>query len=82
VDNAVAPVHQHELRRLRNVRPGRPAELSSTGAAGQSEGITWLAAAGDNGATDCDAGVNVAENGLAVDEPGSIPEVTSMGGTR
>jgi len=46
-----------------------------------SEGITWLAAAGDDGATDCDAGVNVAENGLAVDEPGSIPEVTSMGGT-
>jgi len=46
-----------------------------------SEGITWLAAAGDQGATDCDAGVTVAENGLAVDEPGSIPEVTSMGGT-
>jgi uncharacterized protein (TIGR03437 family) len=46
-----------------------------------SEGITWFAAAGDAGATDCDGGVNVAENGLAVDEPGSIPEVTSMGGT-
>jgi uncharacterized protein (TIGR03437 family) len=46
-----------------------------------SEGITWFAAAGDAGATDCDAGVNVAENGLAVDEPGSMPEVTSMGGT-
>ena len=46
-----------------------------------SEGITWLAAAGDQGATDCDAGATVAENGLAVDEPGSIPEVTSMGGT-
>ena len=46
-----------------------------------SEGITWLAASGDQGATDCDGGSTVAENGLAVDEPGSIPEVTSMGGT-
>jgi uncharacterized protein (TIGR03437 family) len=46
-----------------------------------AEGITWLAAAGDNGAADCDYGVAVAEGGLAVDAPGSIPEVTSMGGT-
>jgi uncharacterized protein (TIGR03437 family) len=46
-----------------------------------AEGMTWLAAAGDQGATDCDAGMSVAEGGLAVDEPGSIPEVTSMGGT-
>jgi uncharacterized protein (TIGR03437 family) len=46
-----------------------------------AEGITWLAAAGDQGAADCDSGASVAEGGLAVDEPGSIPEVTSMGGT-
>ena len=46
-----------------------------------AEGMTWFAAAGDSGATDCDYGVNVAEGGLAVDSPGSIPEVTSMGGT-
>jgi uncharacterized protein (TIGR03437 family) len=46
-----------------------------------AEGITWLGPAGDQGATDCDAGAAVAENGLAVDAPGSIPEVTSMGGT-
>jgi uncharacterized protein (TIGR03437 family) len=46
-----------------------------------AEGITWLAAAGDQDAADCDAGSIVAEGGLAVDEPGSIPEVTSMGGT-
>ncbi len=46
-----------------------------------AQGITWLAAAGDQGATDCDADATVAEGGLAVDEPGSIPEVTSMGGT-
>jgi uncharacterized protein (TIGR03437 family) len=46
-----------------------------------AEGITWLAAAGDQGATDCDGGNTVAEGGLAVDAPSSIPEVTSMGGT-
>ena len=50
-----------------------------------SEGITWLAAAGDYAAADCDELDNtdpaVAEGGLAVDAPGSIPEVTSMGGT-
>jgi subtilase family serine protease len=55
-----------------------------------SEGITFLAAAGDSGAVDCDdynilgppALDSVAEGGLAVDWPGSIPEVTSVGGTQ
>jgi uncharacterized protein (TIGR03437 family) len=47
-----------------------------------AEGITWLAAAGDAGAADCDDGDLLAENGFTVDQPGSIPEVTSMGGTQ
>ena len=47
-----------------------------------AEGMTFLAAAGDSGAADCeDPGAAIAQNGLAVDVPGSIPEVTSMGGT-
>lgn len=47
-----------------------------------AEGITWLAPAGDHGAADCeDVDAAIAQDGLAVDEPGSIPEVTSMGGT-
>jgi uncharacterized protein (TIGR03437 family) len=47
-----------------------------------AEGITWLAAAGDLGAGDCeDQDATVAQDGLAVDAPGSIPEVTSMGGS-
>jgi len=81
VDNAVAPVismsygncEMYDLVDL----PGYRQMVQQA----NSEGITWLAAAGDQGATDCDAGATVAENGLAVDEPGSIPEVTSMGGT-
>ena len=50
-----------------------------------AQGITWLAAAGDQGAADCDYNPNfnvtAAEGGLAVDSPASIPEVTAMGGT-
>jgi uncharacterized protein (TIGR03437 family) len=48
-----------------------------------AQGMTWLAAAGDAGAGDCeDPSALTAQNGLAVDVPGSIPEVTSMGGTQ
>jgi uncharacterized protein (TIGR03437 family) len=43
-----------------------------------AQGITWLAASGDDGAADCADSQNP---GLAVDLPGSIPEVTSVGGT-
>jgi uncharacterized protein (TIGR03437 family) len=81
VDNAVAPVismsygncEMYDLFDLPSYR--------QTVQQANAEGITWLAAAGDQGATDCDAGNTVASGGLAVDAPGSIPEVTSMGGT-
>jgi uncharacterized protein (TIGR03437 family) len=43
-----------------------------------AQGMTWLAASGDNGAADCGDSQNP---GLSVDLPGSIPEVTSVGGT-
>ena len=47
-----------------------------------AEGITWLAAAGDDGAADCeDLNAAIAQDGLAVSAPASIPEVTAMGGT-
>ena len=47
-----------------------------------SEGITWLNAAGDTGAGDCeDQDAVIAQDGLAVDAPGSVPEVTAMGGS-
>ncbi len=45
---------------------------------GSAQGITWVAASGDDGAADCDDTENP---GLAVDVPGSIPEVTAVGGT-
>ena len=45
-----------------------------------ASGITWMAASGDSGAADCDTGSS-ATTGLSVDLPGSVPEVTSVGGT-
>jgi uncharacterized protein (TIGR03437 family) len=49
-----------------------------------AQGQTWLAAAGDSGGADCVGETGVPESiidSAAVDLPGSIPEVTSVGGT-
>jgi hypothetical protein len=50
-----------------------------------SFGITWVAASGDAGAADCDwdgsSTGSQATQGLAVEFPASIPEVTGVGGT-
>ena len=48
-----------------------------------SQGMTIMAAAGDDGAADCDSGTNetVAALGLAVDFPASSQYVTGIGGT-
>jgi uncharacterized protein (TIGR03437 family) len=81
VDNAVAPVLSMtygacEMYDLADLPTYRQLVQQAN-----AEGMTWLAAAGDQGSTDCDGGNTVAEGGLAVDAPGSIPEVTAMGGT-
>ena len=46
-----------------------------------AQGITWIAASGDNGAADCYGSTSRSTIGLSVDLPGAIPEVTSIGGT-
>src|SRR5579864_3143292 len=46
-----------------------------------AQGQTIVSASGDNGAADCDGAVKSATQGLAVDVPASIPEVTGMGGS-
>jgi uncharacterized protein (TIGR03437 family) len=47
------------------------------------QGITWMVASGDWGATTCDvtAPTPQAAKGLTVDFPADIPEVTAVGGT-
>jgi len=54
------------------------AAMQSWAQQGNAQGITWFSASGDSGGADCDDSRNP---GLAVDLPGSIPEVTSVGGT-
>ena len=54
------------------------ASFQQWGQQASAQGITWFAASGDNGAADCGDSENP---GLAVDLPGSVPEVTSVGGT-
>lgn len=83
VEHAVAPVMSMSYGSCEQIwgltlLPG----LRQLAQQANAEGITWLAASGDSGAADCDAYASVAEGGLTVDEPGSIPEVTSMGGTQ
>jgi subtilase family serine protease len=47
-----------------------------------TEGITFLASSGDSGAAGCDSsGATTATQGLAVNLPASVPEVTAVGGT-
>ena len=45
------------------------------------EGITWLAASGDTGPAACDYGGSIATQGLTVNFPASMPEVTAVGAT-
>lgn len=64
---------------------GVSAELESLAQQANAQGITWIASSGDSGAAACDAPFSVtanqAINGLAVNFPASIPEVTAVGGT-
>jgi len=48
---------------------------------GNALGITWLAASGDSGAAGCDYDVTTATQGLGVNLPASVPEITAVGGT-
>ncbi len=48
-----------------------------------AQGITWINSAGDAGAAACETNnASIAQNGKAVRFPGSVPEITSVGGTQ
>jgi uncharacterized protein (TIGR03437 family) len=56
--------------------------LQSWARQANAQGITWFAASGDSGATDCNGDGNPRNSHiLAVDLPASLPEVTGVGGT-
>lgn len=82
VDNDVAPVITMSYGACEQSDLGDLPGFRAAAQQANAEGITWLAASGDSAAADCeDQGSSVAQDGLAVDVPGSIPEITSMGGT-
>ena len=81
IDQALAPVMSMSYGLCEQADLVDLPNFQSMAQQANAQGMTWLAASGDSGAADCDSGVSVAQNGLAVDAPGSIPEVTSMGGT-
>jgi uncharacterized protein (TIGR03437 family) len=57
------------------------ASLEAMARQANAQGITWFAASGDSGATDCAGSLSSGTGGLSVDMPASIPEVTGIGGT-
>jgi subtilase family serine protease len=82
VDNNVAPVISNSYGNCESAI-GSSFALTMRGWAQQanSQGQTIISATGDSGAADCDFHVTSATQGLAVDMPASIPEVTGAGGT-
>jgi subtilase family serine protease len=82
VDNDLAPVISISFG---NCEAGltKPNSLIVQGWAQEanSQGQTIVAASGDTGAADCDGGDDSATQGLAVDVPAAIPEVTGVGGS-
>ncbi len=63
------------------VPPSVPPQYEAEAKKGNALGITWIAASGDSGAAGCDpSGAAAAVDGLAVNFPASVPEITSVGG--
>jgi len=87
IDQNLAPVISMSYTNCEQMVSATPAAVASAyesvAQQANSEGITWLASSGDAGAAGCDtgAGITAASNGLAVNLPASIPEVTGVGGT-
>jgi uncharacterized protein (TIGR03437 family) len=81
IDQALAPVISYSYAAC---EPDESAssftELQSLAQQANAEGITWVAAAGDDGAAMCDT-MQPAQNGLAVSIVAAIPEITGVGGT-
>jgi subtilase family serine protease len=84
VDNNLAPVIASSYTECEQLVMGSAiAAVETLAQQANALGITWLAASGDQGAAACDTapGVTTAINGLAVNVPASVPEVTGVGGT-
>jgi subtilase family serine protease len=83
IDNDVAPVISISYGGCESANGQNNAlTLQNLVQKGNSEGITFIASSGDSGAAGCDSSGNtIATQGLAVNIPASVPEVTAVGGT-
>jgi subtilase family serine protease len=83
IDQNLAPVMSMSYGSCESLTPRSDAVmLQSWARQANAQGMTWFAASGDAGGTDCDGGGSRSRGGLAVDLPASVPEVTGVGGTR
>ncbi len=79
IDQKLAPVVSVSYGSCELETPASDAdEFQQWAQQANAQGMTWFAASGDDGGADCGDSQNP---GLSVDLPGSVPEVTSVGGT-
>jgi len=82
IDNNLAPVISTSYGNCEANLAGALTTLRQDVQQANTQGETVTAASGDAGAADCEsAKATTATHGLAVDSPGSIPEVTAIGGS-
>lgn len=86
IDNNLAPVISISYGNCESIinssNPNNVSILQADAQQADVQGQTISAASGDDGAADCESSnATVATHGLAVDIPGAIAEVTSVGGT-
>jgi Pro-kumamolisin, activation domain/S-layer homology domain len=88
IDNNLAPVITMSYGLCEPLISAFPATsasvLQSWAQQANAQGISWIASSGDSGAAGCDPSgyaAPLATQGLAVNLPASIPEVTGVGGT-
>jgi uncharacterized protein (TIGR03437 family) len=84
VDNDIAPVFSASYGICEAYDLIDLPSTQMTAQQANAQGQTWVNASGDAGAADCDQSFSdaVAQSGLAVDAPASIPEVTGVGGSQ
>jgi len=80
IDNAIAPIVSLSYG---GCEQENDPTLRSLAQQANAEGITWISPSGDSGAAGCDftTPTPLADKGLGVTFPASIPEITAIGGT-
>jgi len=82
IDNNLAPVISISYGNCEANLTSFVTTLQQEAQQANAQGQTIMAASGDSGAGDCEVSTaKTATHGLAVDAPGSVPEVTAIGGT-